>query len=55
MVPAASETSWHTHQTQGNSESVAVIRENNEDIAYFVIKRIVRKHVIRQVIFPNKT
>ena len=32
-------SAWASHKTQGCFESVAVIRENNEDIAYFVIKR----------------
>ncbi len=30
---------WHTHTTQGKFKSVAVIRENYEDIAYFVVER----------------
>lgn len=30
---------WHRHITDGEFESVAVIRENFEDVAYFVIKR----------------
>ncbi len=32
-------SAWHTHCTNGKIESVTTIRENNEDIAYFVIKR----------------
>ena len=32
-------SAWHTHSTKGKFESVSVIRENNEDIAYFVINR----------------
>ena len=32
-------SAWTVHKTQGMFESVAVVRENNEDIAYFVIKR----------------
>lgn len=30
---------WHKHVTDGEFESVAVIREGFEDIAYFVVKR----------------
>ncbi|MCD7740106.1 MAG: hypothetical protein LUH11_02010 [Candidatus Gastranaerophilales bacterium] len=30
---------WHRHETQGEFESVAVIREGDEDVAYFVVKR----------------
>ena len=32
---------WHRHETKGKFESVAVIRENNEDIAYFVVNRTI--------------
>ena len=32
-------SAWHTHSTQGSFESICVIEENNEDIAYFVVKR----------------
>lgn len=32
-------SAWHTHKTDGFFESVSVVRENNEDIPYFVIKR----------------
>jgi len=40
---------WHTHTTQGLFESVATIRENNEDIAYFVIKREVNGQTVRYI------
>lgn len=30
---------WHRHTTDGEFESVAVIREGFEDVAYFVVKR----------------
>ena len=30
---------WHKHVTKGLFESVAVVREGNEDVAYFVVKR----------------
>ena len=30
---------WHRHETKGKFESVAVIREGFEDVAYFVVQR----------------
>ncbi len=30
---------WHHHETKGKFEAVAVVRENNEDIVYFVVQR----------------
>lgn len=30
---------WHKHETKGQFESVAVVREQYEDVAYFVVKR----------------
>ena len=30
---------WHRHETKGEFESVAVIREGFEDVPYFVVKR----------------
>ena len=30
---------WHRHETKGAFESVAVVREGNEDVVYFVVKR----------------
>ena len=32
---------WHYHETKGKFESVAVVREGNEDILYFVVKRFI--------------
>lgn len=32
---------WHKHETDGKFESVAVVREGFEDVAYFVVKRII--------------
>ena len=34
-------SAWHTHNTKGDFKSIATIRENNEDIAYFVIERLI--------------
>ncbi len=30
---------WHKHETKGKFESIAVVREGNEDVVYFVVKR----------------
>ncbi len=30
---------WHRHETKGKFESVSVVREGFEDVAYFVVKR----------------
>jgi len=32
---------WHRHETDGEFESVAIVREGFEDVAYFVIKRTI--------------
>lgn len=40
---------WHRHVTKGEFESVAVVRENNEDIAYFVVKRDIDSKNVRYV------
>lgn len=40
---------WHRHETDGEFESVAVIREGFEDIAYFVVKRIINGEVKRYI------
>ena len=32
---------WHKHETKGKFESVAVIREDFEDVPYFVVKRMI--------------
>ncbi len=34
-------TGWHKHETKGEFEAVAVIREGFEDIPYFVVKRTI--------------
>lgn len=38
---------WHKHTTKGSFESVAVIRENFEDVAYFVVRREINGKVRR--------
>ena len=47
--PKQKVSAWHTHQTQGKFESVAVIRENNEDIAYFVVNRTINGQNVRYI------
>ena len=42
-------SAWHTHTTKGSFESVAVVRENNEDTAYFVIKRQINNQIVRYI------
>lgn len=42
-------SAWHSHKTKGKFESIAVIRENNEDIAYFVIQRVINGNTVRYV------
>lgn len=42
-------SAWHTHSTKGCFESVTTIRENNEDIAYFVIKRKINGNTVRYI------
>ena len=38
---------WHRHETKGEFESVAVIREGYEDIVYFVVKRQINGQIKR--------
>lgn len=40
---------WGRQETQGKYESVAVIREGNQDVAYFVIKRKINGSDVRYV------
>lgn len=40
---------WHVHKTKGKFESVATVRENNEDIAYFVINRYINGRNVRYI------
>ncbi len=34
-------TGWHQHTTKGEFEAVTVVREDYEDVVYFVVKRII--------------
>ncbi len=38
---------WSRHETKGEFESVAVIREGNEDVPYFVVKRTINNQTKR--------
>ena len=40
---------WHRHETDGNFESVVCIREGFEDVAYFIVRRIINGEVKRYV------
>lgn len=40
---------WHQHNTDGFFESVTVIPENGEDIAYFVVRRTVNGRTVRYI------
>lgn len=40
---------WHRHDTDGKFESVSVIREANEDVAYFVVNRTINGETKRYV------
>ncbi len=40
---------WHRHETQGEFESVAVIREGFEDVPYFVVKRTINGQTKRYI------
>ena len=47
--PKQKVSAWHTHSTLGEFESVTTIRENYEDIAYFVIKRKINNKTVRYI------
>lgn len=40
---------WHKHTTKGNFESVAVVREDLEDAAYFAVERILNGQTKRYI------
>jgi hypothetical protein len=40
---------WHRHETKGKFESVAVVRENNEDVVYFVVQREIQGQTKRYI------
>lgn len=42
-------SAWHTHSTKGKFESVCTIKEDNEDIAYFVIERTIDSNKVKYI------
>lgn len=40
---------WHRHDTDGEFESVAVVREGDRDAVYFIVKRVIDGDVVRYV------
>lgn len=48
-LPEHEVVAWHTHDTDGEFESVAVIAEGNEDVLYAVIKRTLGGRTVRTI------
>lgn len=48
-LPEQQVFAWHAHDTDGEIESVAVVAEDNEDVAYVVVKRTVNARTVRYV------
>ncbi len=42
-------TGWHRHETKGKFESVAVVREDDEDVVYFVVNRQINGQTKRYI------
>jgi len=42
-------SAWHTHITKGKFECCTTIRENNEDIVYFVVNRVIDGISVRYI------
>jgi hypothetical protein len=40
-------TGWHRHDTQGYFESICCITENNQDVVYLVVRRIINGQNVR--------
>ena len=47
--PKQSIAGWHRHETDGEFESIAVIREGFEDVCYFIVKREINGQTKRYV------
>lgn len=47
--PSQKISAWHTHITKGEFESVATIREGNEDVVYFTVKRKINNQTVRYI------
>ncbi len=48
-VPEQAVYGWHQHTTDGTFEAVTVVAENNEDVAYVVVKRTIDGREVRFV------
>ncbi|TPQ24937.1 hypothetical protein [Methylomonas koyamae] len=48
-VPEQDVLAWHRHQTDGEVESCCVIPENNADVLYLIVKRIINGETKRYV------
>ena len=48
-MPEQSIGAWHQHDTDGEFESVCVVAEGNDDVAYFVVKREIDGNTVRYV------
>ena len=48
-VPEQQVYAWHTHDTDGLIESIAVVGEGNDDILYAVVRRTINNATVRYV------
>lgn len=49
-MPEQAVGAWHQHETQnGSFESVAVVAEGDDDVAYFVVKRTINGSTVRYI------
>lgn len=48
-VPEHQVFAWHQHDTDGLFESVACVAENNEDVVYVVVKRVINSRTVRVI------
>lgn len=48
-VPEQQVYAWHTHDTDGLIESIAVVGEGNDDILYAVVRRTINSATVRYV------
>jgi hypothetical protein len=48
-VPEQQVYAWHTHDTNGLIEAIAVVGEGNDDILYMIVKRTINGNSVRYV------
>lgn len=48
-VPEHQVYAWHQHVTDGSFEATAVVRENNDDVLYLVVQRIINGRAVRLI------